>query len=230
MKKDIFLVDADGTLLDFEASSLAALKAAFRHFSIEWQEEFADRYFRFNDSLWEKLERKELTRERLHATRFPLFLELLGFTHISGEEFNEIYLQNLSTLPVYFEGAEAFLEKLNQAGRVYIVTNGTAWIQASRFSICGLPKYVKDVFVSEDAGADKPDPKYTAYVEARIPDFDGERAVWIGDSLSADIKAANDRGITAVWYNPKKKPQKAGIHVDFSAENFAEILDFLQIS
>lgn len=79
MKKyDTFLVDADDTLLDFHASSRAALEAAFHSFQKEWKEEYAEEFFSFNDTLWEKLERKQITRERLLKERFPAYLERLG--------------------------------------------------------------------------------------------------------------------------------------------------------
>ena len=38
--KDIFLVDADDTILDFHASSAVALKKAFEGFSIPWENSF----------------------------------------------------------------------------------------------------------------------------------------------------------------------------------------------
>ena len=106
MKKyDIFLVDADNTVLDFHASSRAALKAAFESFGKAWTEEYAKKFSVFNDSLWERLERKELTREKLLGERFPLFLKMLGMEDVSGESFNEKYIGYLATHPVYMEGA-----------------------------------------------------------------------------------------------------------------------------
>lgn len=230
MKKyDIFLVDADGTVLDFDASSVLSLKSALAAFGEEWKEEYGNKFFSFNDSLWERLERKELTREKLHEMRFPLYLSMLGFNHISGEEFNKRYLDGLSKLPVYIDGAEAFLKALKKAGRVYIVTNGTEWIQNSRFALLGLNELVDGVFISQAVGADKPSPVYTKYVLSHIEDFDSSRAVWIGDSLSADIRAANEAKIDSVWYNPKEKEEKEGFFADFKAKNFREILKFLKI-
>ena len=92
MKKyDTFLVDADDTLLDFHASSRAALEAAFHSFQKEWKEEYAEEFFSFNDTLWEKLERKQITRERLLKERFPAYLERLGVDDVPGEEFNKKY-------------------------------------------------------------------------------------------------------------------------------------------
>ena len=112
MKKyDIFLVDADNTVLDFHASSRAALKAAFESFGKAWTEEYAKKFSVFNDSLWERLERKELTREKLLGERFPLFLKMLGMEDVSGESFNEKYIGYLATHPVYMEGAENFLKR-----------------------------------------------------------------------------------------------------------------------
>ena len=150
MKKyNIFLVDADNTILDFHASSEAALKSAFESFGEKWKEEYGKNFTRFNDSLWERLERKEITRERLLEERFPLWLEQLGKEKISGKEFNARYIDYLSKHPIYMSGAEDFLRKLKSAGKVYIVTNGTYFVQKSRFDIAKLWDYIEDAFVSE---------------------------------------------------------------------------------
>ena len=231
MQKDIFLVDADNTLLDFHASSFLAIKETLANFSIEWQEEYAKIFTRLNDSLWEMLERKEITREKLIKIRFPLYLKELGLTKIDGEEFNEKYLRLLSTRPLYILGAEEFLKKLKKHGRVYIVTNGTEWIQKSRFAILGIEKFVDGIFVSDTIGADKPDPKYTKYVLNGIDDFQLSRAVWIGDSLSADIQAAVEANIDSIWYNPAgKKLKDDGIKPTAIGQSFSEILSILGIN
>jgi YjjG family noncanonical pyrimidine nucleotidase len=230
MKYDIFLVDVDDTILDFHTAAIDAIKAAFESFGVKWQENFEYEFTKFNTSLWAQLERKEITREYLHETRFPRYLQILGFTDISGEEFNQKFLNHLSTHPIYFDGAKEFLTLLNKAGRVYFVTNGTLWIQKSRFDIADLWKYARDTFVSELAGADKPSKKYTDYVLERISNFDINRAIWIGDSLTADIQAAVDLGMDSIWYNPKKKTGKANLIPTFVVKNYTEILKILEIS
>ncbi|MBQ8375180.1 MAG: YjjG family noncanonical pyrimidine nucleotidase [Clostridia bacterium] len=229
MKYDIFLVDADDTLLDFHASALLAIKKSFERFGYEWEERFGETFTNLNARLWASLERKEITRKQLTEDRFPLYLSLLGICDISGEEYNRRFLQLLSTLPIYISGAEEFLTALQSAGRVYIVTNGTEWIQKSRFDIAGLWSYADGVFVSDTVGADKPSKAYTDHVIAHIPDFNRERTVWIGDSLSADIRAANDANIDSIWFNPKRKSRKDGVTATYEAESFEEILQILQI-
>lgn len=226
--KNIFLVDADDTILDFHGASAVALKEAFKNSGVEWQEVYADVFKTLNDGLWQALERKELTRAELIEKRFPLYLSVLGLRGVDGEAFNREYLHGLATRPIYVAGAETFLKALGKKGRVFIVTNGTESIQKSRFTIAGLWQYVEDAFISDCIGCDKPGKGYTDYVLSHIPDFQKEKAVWLGDSLSADIRAANEAGITSIWFNPKDKPLSGAATPDYIGRNFAEILEILQ--
>ena len=228
MKYDTFLVDVDDTILDFHYSAIQAIKGAFASYGVAWQNYFETEFTKFNGSLWAQLERKEITREYLHATRFPRYLQLLGIENIDGTEFNERFLQHLSTHPVYFEGAQEFLNALREIGRVYFVTNGTLWIQRSRFDIADLWKYAEDTFVSEQAGADKPSKQYTDYVFERIPNLVLENSVWIGDSLTADMRAAIDAKMDCIWFNPKKKEGKEDLIPTYTAESYAEIIKILK--
>lgn len=227
MMKSIFLVDADDTILDFHGASALALKLAFKNCGIAWQERYADVFKTLNDGLWESLERKELTRKELIERRFPLYLKTLGITSVDGEEFNGHYLHALATNPKFVKGAENFLIELRKMGKVYIVTNGTHRIQKSRFEISGLWNYIDDAFVSECVGFDKPAKGYTDYVLSHIPNFDKERAVWIGDSLSADIKAANEAEIESIWFNPFQKELNGKAKPQHIAVSFEEILNIL---
>lgn len=227
MKKDIFLVDADDTLLDFHGSSAISLQNAFQQFGVAWQEDFLALFRKINDGLWSALERREITRENLIKTRFPLYLKALDMS-LDGEKFNRLYLEFLATHPLYFDGAEDFLKELKTLGRVYIVTNGTEWIQQSRFAISGLNGYADGVFISDVIGHNKPSIGYTEYVMKNIPNFARERSIWIGDSLSADIAGANAAGICSILFDPSGMKTKTGVSPDYSARNYAEIIKILQ--
>ena len=226
--KNIFLVDADDTILDFHGASAIALKTAFLRSGIAWKDDYLSEFKVINAGLWEALERKELTRKELMDRRFHIYLKYMGLESIDADLFNQIFLNHLATHPIFIDGAEAFLTELRRLGRVYIVTNGTAWIQKSRFDISNLWSYAEDVFVSDLIGVDKPAPAYTQYVIEHIPDFCLDNAVWIGDSLSADIKAANDAEITSVWYNRHKKALTGNVLPTFVCESFEEVLTLLK--
>ncbi len=227
--KDIFLVDADDTILDFHGASALALKEAFEKSGVAWEEGYLAEFRVINAGLWEALERKELTRAELMSRRFHIFLKHLSMTDLDGDAFNKIFVDYLATHPIYIDGAEEFLATLGKMGRVYIVTNGTAWIQKSRFDIAGLWEKAEAVFVSDTIGYDKPAKEYTDYVLAHIPNFDKTRAVWIGDSLSADVKAANEGGITSIWYNRQGKPITGSVSPNYTVNNFQNIVDILAI-
>lgn len=225
--KNIFLVDADGTVLDFHKASKNALKDAFKSCGLSWEEDYLNQFKIINDGLWEALERKEISRDELIEKRFPIYLSSLGLK-TDGAVFNQAYLNYLATHPIYIDGAEEFLKKLKRLGQIYIVTNGTTWIQKSRFKLCNLLSYVNGVFISNEIGADKPAKEYTEYVLSHIPNFEIEKAVWIGDSLSADIKASNEANITSIWYNPERKPSKKELIPSYNVDSFDKILAILQ--
>ena len=224
----VFLVDADDTILDFHGVSEEALCASFAEVGLAWKEEYLSTYKKVNAGLWEMLERREISRTALMNERFPRYLKTLGITEVSGEDMNAVYIRYLSTKPKYFSGAQEFLAELRKLGKIYVVTNGTKAIQESRFKILNLQAEVEDIFISETAGFDKPAKGYTDYVIANIDDFVAEKAVWIGDSLSADIKAANDAGICSIWFNPRRQSRTGEIVPDYEVTSFNEILEILK--
>ena len=97
-----------------------------------------------------------------------------------------------------------------------------------RFEKSKLYQKANGVFISDAIGADKPAKAYTDYVISHIENFDVSRAVWIGDSLSADIKAANEAGITSVWFNPKGKTATNQAKPDYTVNDFNEVLKILK--
>ncbi len=230
MNYEIFLVDVDDTVLDFHRASAEALKTACAVCGVTWEERFEKAFRAFNGSLWASLERKEITRDYLMNNRFTLFFKELNMPTVSGEEFNKVFLDYLANTPIFFDGAKEFLKTLGKHGRVYFVTNGTAWIQKSRFDKCGLWEYAKQTFVSDTIGYDKPSPLYTQYVIERIEGFQKEKAVWIGDSLSSDMQAAAEAGIDSVWFTKHGELPKTGVKPTFIANSYEEVLKVLGIT
>ena len=69
-----------------------------------------------------------------------------------------------------------------------------------------LYRFFEKVFVSQEIGHTKPSKAYFDACFARIPDFDPEKAIIVGDSLSSDIQGGINAGIKTVWINPDHKP------------------------
>lgn len=206
MKRYRFLLfDADKTLLDFDTDMLHAFQATYEAcFGSQrpYSPALLEQYEACNDQWWKKLERGECTKPQLFAGRFQDFLQETGLTG-QPEEINRLYFENLAQGGALLPGALELVRDLSGAYQLYIVTNGNAVSQMSRLERSGLLPYVQDVFVSEDAGAAKPDVRYFDYAFSRIPGFEKERALLIGDSLTSDMLGAQNAGIDSMWYCPQ---------------------------
>ena len=219
------LLDADGTLLDFDQDMLHAFHATFETcFAGQrpYAPELLEIYERCNNRWWKKLERGECEKSQLFTGRFRDFLTETG---LSGdpEEINETYFRNLGQGGALLPGALELVRDLSGAYQLYIVTNGNAVSQMSRLERSGLLPYVQDVFVSEDAGAAKPDVRYFDYAFSRIPCFEKERALLIGDSLTSDMLGAQNAGIDSMWYCPQGGEAPEGLSITYQVGSFEEM-------
>ena len=140
---------------------------------------------------------------------------------------NQEYFRNLGQGGALYPGALELIRELSATYELYIVTNGNAVTQKTRLERSGLLDYVKAYFVSEDAGAAKPDPRYFDYVFSRIPGFAKEQALLLGDSLTSDMLGAQNAGIDSLWYCPQGGELSAGLTVTYQAKNYKEIHQLL---
>lgn len=230
MKKYRFLLfDADGTLLDFDQDMAKAFRATYKACFEEqrpFSQELLDRYEQCNSRWWAKLERGECTKPELVVARFRDFLAETG---LSGdpEAINQEYFHNLAQGGALYPGALELVRELSAQYTLYIVTNGNAVTQKTRLERSGLLEYVKAYFVSEDAGAAKPDPRYFDYVFSRIPGFEKERALLLGDSLTSDMLGAQNAGIDSLWYNPQDCPLPGELTITYQVKTYGEIHQLL---
>lgn len=222
--KDIFLLDADETLLDFRRAERESLTAVLSERGITVSEELIARYHAINDSLWKKLERHEITRPRLLTERFELLFSEYGIS-LPVREIADKFFRNLAARGYLLDGAKEFLLKLKKCGRIYVVTNGAQYTQERRLRDSGLGDLCDGAFISEKIGVDKPSEAYAEYVETHISGYCRERAVWVGDSLTSDKACAESRGIDFILYAPQGAPSEYRGKV---ARNYEEL--FSQIT
>ena len=108
---------------------------------------------------------------------------------------------------------------------MYIVTNGIERVQSSRFAISGLSKYFEEIFISEAIGVNKPDVRFFERAIARIEDFEKDKAIIIGDSLSSDIAGGKAFGIDTCWVF--SGADSASESATYIANSFDEILSVI---
>ena len=229
MQYDILLLDADETLMDFPDAEHQALVRTFHDHGLAFDGQVDAQYQSINQGLWRKLERGEISKDQLLATRFAQLFEELGVTGIDSDDFNREYLYNLGfgsrTMPCAVEICRALHER---GCRLYVLTNGVSATQRRRLGASGLMPYLSGIFVSEEAGQPKPALAYFEYVFARIPDFEASRALMVGDSLSSDIEGARRAGLDACWFNAKGLVNEKKIPVRYEITELSELIGIVE--
>ena len=199
MRYQVLLSDADGTLFDFKAGEKNAIATTFDHFRIPVTEENASLYHRINDAQWKKLERGETTQQKLRVDRFREFLDQSGYT-ADPAEMSAVFVDQLGQQRILLPGAEDFCRRVSEKMPIYLVTNGIAQIQRSRFGDCELTPYLSGMVISEEVGAAKPDPKMLFEALKIAGNIPASEAIVLGDSPTADIAAANNAGIDSILF------------------------------
>ena len=221
------LFDLDSTLWDFHSAEHYALTKLLEKQGVDDVEAYIDVYVPMNRAMWRSLEKDEITREELVETRFAKLFDHVGFEK-DGKELAADYEAILGTQGQTYEGAEELLQALRDAGYdLYAATNGITTIQKGRLSNSPIAKYFKKVFISEEVGAQKPSEVFFERVAGSIPDYDKDKAVIIGDSLTADIQGGINAGIDTIWMNLAAKENRTAIKPTVEVRSYAELLEFL---
>ena len=227
MTYKFLLFDLDHTLLDFDAAEDVALTQLLKEEGVTDIQAYKDYYVPMNKALWKDLELKKITKQELVNTRFSKL-----FVHF-GIEKDGTYLANryqfyLAQQGQVFSGAMELLDNLIDRGyELYAATNGINAIQTGRLAQSGLAPYFNQVFISEQLQTQKPDALFYERIGQQITGFDKEKALMIGDSLTADIQGGNNAGIDTIWYNPNHLVNKTGAQPTYEVHSYQALLETL---
>ncbi|HET91642.1 MAG TPA: noncanonical pyrimidine nucleotidase, YjjG family [Chloroflexi bacterium] len=212
------LLDADGTVLDYDSAEAAALEKAFTQAGHPYRPAYRQVYRQINGEMWQLYERGELSPDEVKVRRFQhLFAEI--DVVIDPHVFSRIYLAHLAEEAEFIPGARALLETLHGQIGMVIITNGLGDVQRRRFSKSGVEKYVMDVVISDEVGASKPDSRIFDVAFERMGNPRREEVLIVGDSLTSDIGGGSAYGIDTCWYNPvgRERPADAAICYEIKA-------------
>lgn len=232
LKYDTILWDLDGTLLDFKMSERYALGACLKAHGVAMTEEMLARYSGINERYWERLERGEVEKKELLPGRFREFFRQMGLEGIDPDEMQKQYEKELGAEIYYVEDSYEIVARLKEMGlKQHIVTNGILVTQQVKMRKSGFDKLADNVFISDVIGYEKPRKEFFEAAFREIPDLKKERALLVGDSLTSDMRGANNAGVDACWYNPKKKALSLQdgdpVHVEYEIGKLRELFEIL---
>ena len=219
-------IDIDNTLLDFDLCGKISMSRSFERVGLEFKDEYFDVFNKINSELWRKIEKGELTRQQLQKVRWKLVFGKLGID-FDNCNFDNIFCECLADSCEPVEGAAEMLEYLSRKYKLYIASNGAEERQKRRLRLAGFYDCFSDIFVSEKMGCEKPNPKFFARALEKIGDILPEEAVFIGDSLTADVSGGKAAGIKTCWFDKYGTGDDKGSAPDFVIRSLKEIKDIL---
>lgn len=224
---EFLFLDLDDTILDFRKAERLAIRKTLSAFGLNPEEGVLRRYSQINKAHWERLERKELTREEVLVGRFRELFREFGM-NVDARQCARAYEANLSVGHYFLPGAPEALESLSKKYKLYLASNGTARVQAGRLASANISHYFQEIFISQELGVNKPDIGYFHRCFERIPGFDPKRAMMVGDSLSSDILGGKQAGMYTCWVNPEKKPCSEDLCPDYEIQGLFQLEELLQ--
>lgn len=224
---EFLFLDLDDTILDFHKAERLAVAKTFREFGLEPTEAVLNRYHEINKLHWQRLERGEITRDQVLVGRFQMLFEELG-KDADPTRLAKSYEHNLGIGHYYLPGAREAVERLQRRCRLFLASNGTASVQHSRLTSAGLYPCFEQVFVSQELGFNKPAKEFFDACAARIPGYDAEKAMMVGDSLSSDILGGIRAGMRTCWVNPAHKTAPEDIRPDYEIESLSQLPALLE--
>lgn len=227
MKKyQVLLFDVDGTLLNFDTAEKEGIEGLLKHYGVPVTEEHVHQYHVINKRYWEMLERGERTRDQILSERFEEYFGGFGVL-VNGAEADQRYRGYVNNNATLVDGAIELLESLKGRYPLYIVTNGVAETQYKRLKMSGLDQYFDGIFISEEAGVQKPQAEFFEYCFEKMGRHDTENMLIIGDSLTSDMRGGNNAGIDTLWYNPHALENETEIIVNYEVRSLEELREVL---
>ncbi|MGT2715398.1 YjjG family noncanonical pyrimidine nucleotidase [Streptococcus respiraculi] len=222
------LFDLDHTLLDFAAGEEVALTQFLEAMEVTDMVTFKAYYKPMNQAMWKDLEQGKISKPDLINTRFARAFAHFG-REVDGREMALLYQEYISQQGQTFEGAVELLQQLKELGyELYGATNGVTYIQENRLANSPIQPFFKKIFISEQMGTKKPEALFYKQIAEQITGFTKERALMIGDSLTADVQGGNNAGIDTVWYNPEVLDNLTNAQPTYQVKNYQELLALLQ--
>ncbi len=228
-KIKVVFFDADNTLIDHKECERQALLSVFQGIGIAYKDEYQKIFRPLDRKLWDSVAQGTcpVSRKEIPEYRFKVLFEQIGIAYRDYSRANELFKEGLADSSALMEQAEEIVRYLHEKNYgIYVVTNGKINLQRPRVMNSKIAEYIDDIIVSEEAGADKPNPKIFEILLERAG-LKSEQVLMVGDSLDKDVLGARNAGIRAVWFNQDGLKNDTEIVPEYEIDSLMKLKELL---
>jgi 2-haloacid dehalogenase len=216
------LMDADGTLFDYDKAEASALQTTFEATGYPFDLGYLELYRSINGRMWRAFEQGLITPDAIKVQRFEHLLRIIEVEH-DPPDFSRTYLKHLSNVADLVDGAEETVRALSQRVGLVLITNGLQAVQRARIAKSTIGDCFTGIVISEEVGFSKPHAGIFDIAFQTMNHPDKADVLMVGDGLTSDIRGGNDYGIDMCWFNPQRRPRPVDVRVQYEIERLCQL-------
>ena len=221
--------DLDHTLWDTDRNAMESLQEIYNELNLPDEklplfEDFYKTYKSHNEKLWGLYSENLIGKEAVRINRFRYTLEDFNIHDYKlAELFADEFIKRTPLKQHLMTDTIFVLDKLSLKYSMSIITNGFSESQQTKLSVSGIKKYFDHVFISEEVGFNKPDPRIFTHAMSKTATTTDE-VIMIGDTYETDVIGAQSAGIDQILFK-----QKTPVHhtATFKISKLIELLDII---
>ena len=197
------LLDLDGTILDFHRGEANALrKTLIKYLNYEINIDDISYFKKINEELFLNFSEGKMKRIDFQNKRFELMFKYLNK---EGDFVNAnlYYIDKLQYEDNLYDDSINALKYLSKKHKIYIASNGQAFVQYGRIKEAKIEEYISKIYISEELGFNKPNVNFFNEIFKDLNDYNLNNYIMIGDRLDSDILGAKNANIKSIYLNRK---------------------------
>lgn len=227
------IFDVDDTLMDYHQAESSVLKQIFYENGKTADQNVLDELWKMSWYYWDRERLSQTWDEEIQREYHVRYhRSMLAFTEAIRQRFElkmsartiyERFIALMKNAATLYNDALPVIRELAKDSMICIATNSIAEIQMARLAC--IEEYVSHVFCSESLGAIKPMPSFFAQLckKAGVVPAD---CLMVGDSLTSDIRGAQDAGMRTCWLNRSGRTNETPVKPHYEIRSLNELLPF----
>ena len=219
------LLDLDGTILDFHRGEANALrKTLIKYLNYEINIDDISYFKKINEELFLNISEEKMKRIDFQNKRFELMFKYLNK---EGDFVNAnlYYIDKLQYEANLYDDSINALKYLSKKHKVYIASNGQAFVQYGRIKEAKIEEYISKIYISEELGFNKPNVNFFNEIFKDLNDYNLNNYIMIGDRLDSDIMGAKNANIKSIYLN--RKGDFSNSNANFNIKSLNELGNIL---